>query len=96
MLAMKIISKDLYLFITLICVGFILSEADTSCHPRWLPGSKSRIHVNFVPLKKSVSRWEKRPLLDFQSMMIKLPEDFKEIMACDIDQKTKIQVRLVF
>ena len=77
----------------LVLVIISLANGDKNCYPRWLPGSKSRIRVTFVPIENSISKWERRPLLDFQSMSIKLPKDIKEILACDIDPKAKIQLR---
>ena len=75
---------------------YILSpNADIRCYPRWLPGSKSRIHVTFVPIKKDSTKWETRPILDFQSMSIRFPKDMKEVLSCRIDPKTKIQIRCV-
>ena len=90
MLKMK--SKHFYMLIFLL--EYILSpKADIRCHPRWLPGSKSRIHVTFVPIKKDPSKWETQPILDFQSMNIRFPKDIKEVFSCRMDPKTKIQIR---
>ena len=82
-----------FCFVFIIFVRIFLARADNNCYPRWLPGSKSRIRVTFVPLEKSISRWERLPLLNFLSMSIIFPKDMKEILACDIDSRTKIEVR---
>ena len=89
---MKLVTKY-FCFVYLLFVIIWLANADNNCYPRWLPGSKSRIRVTFVPLEKSISIWERRPLLNFLSMSIIFPKDMKEILACDIDSRTKIEIR---
>ena len=84
--------KHVYMLVSILeCI--LSPKADIRCNQRWLTGSKSRIHVTFVPIKNDPSNWETRPILDFQSMSIGFPKDMKEVLTCRIDPKTKIQIR---
>lgn len=83
--------KVFFLFIFL-NVSFLNVRGDQNCFPRWLTGSKSRIHVSFNPIENQLGRGN-RPILDFQSINIQFPKDITEILSCDFDTRTKIQIR---
>ena len=77
----------------LIYVAFSNVRGDQNCFPRWLTGSKSRIHVSFKPIYNQSSRKKRDIQLDFQSISIRFPKDITEILSCDFDPRTKIQIR---
>ena len=74
-------------------VSFSYVRGDQNCFPRWLTGSKSRIHVSFKPIYNQSSRKKRDIQLDFQSISIRFPKDITEILSCDFDPRTKIQIR---
>ena len=74
-------------------VSFSSVRGDQNCFPRWLTGSKSRIHVSFKPIYNLSSRKKRDIQLDFQSISIRFPKDITEILSCDFDPRTKIQIR---
>ena len=80
----------------LINVSFFNVSGDQNCFPRWLTGSKSRIHVSFKPIYNQSSRKKRYIQLDFQSISIRFPKDITEILSCDFDPRTKIQIRYAF
>ena len=88
--------KKLTLVLFLINVSFFNVLGDKNCFPRWLTGSKSRIHVSFRPINNQSSRKKHDIQLDFQSISIRFPKDITEILSCDFDPRTKIQIRYNF
>ena len=72
---------------------YALAGDKNNCSPRWMQDSKSQIFVNFYPMKGTNPKELQDQNWDFQSISVRFPADWKEIMACTVTPKTMIQLR---